>query len=84
VRTVSAQVGDIIEQVNTLKPSFETVEESMKSQSLGAQQISEAMVQINTTAQHTAESLRQANVALEELTRAAYDLQEETARFKAT
>ena len=82
VRAVGSQIGGIIEQVHTLKPRFETVEQGMEAQSLGAQQISDAMVQLNEAAQQTADSLRETNSALGQLTEAAQDMQGEISRFR--
>ena len=84
VRTVGSQVSGIIEQVHTLKPRFEIVEQGIEAQSIGAQQISEAMVQLNEAAQQTADALRETNAALGKLTSAARDLEREIAHFKVT
>lgn len=67
VAQVGTQLGQIIQQVQTLMPEFESVNEGMQSQSLGAQQISEALAQLGEAAQQTVESLRQSNLAIEQL-----------------
>ncbi len=82
VRQVGGQLSRIIEQVQALIPSFETVNEGMQSQATGAAQISDSMAQLSDTAQQTAESLRQSNFAIQQLNQAAVGLQEGVSRFK--
>ena len=79
---VGSQLSEIIEQVQALIPRFASVEQGMDTQSQGAQQISESMVQLNDGAQQTAESLRETNRALEQLTDAAHALQKEISHFR--
>ena len=83
VSTVSAQLAQIIDQVNQLGPQFMAVGEGMASQSLGAQQISEAMSQLSQAAGQTADSLRDSAQAIGQLNEAARDLQREVTRFGA-
>jgi methyl-accepting chemotaxis protein WspA len=82
VRQVSTHLAQIIHQVQTLTPRFQTVNEGMHAQATGAQQISETLTQLSEAAQQTAESLRQSNVAIEQLNGAARGLQTSVARFK--
>ncbi len=82
VRHVSAHLAQIIHQVQTLTPRFQTVNEGMHAQATGAQQISETLAQLTEAAQQTAESLRQSNLAIEQLNGAARGLQTSVARFK--
>lgn len=82
VRQVGGQLAQIIHQVQTLTPRFQTVNEGMHAQATGAQQISETLTQLNEAAQLTAESLRQSNAAIEQLNEAARGLQTGVARFK--
>ncbi len=82
VRHVSAHLAQIIHQVQTLSPRFQTVNEGMHAQATGAQQISETLTQLSEAAQQTAESLRQSNLAIEQLNGAARGLQTSVARFK--
>jgi methyl-accepting chemotaxis protein WspA len=83
VQQVSEELAQIIQQVQTLTPSFETVNEGMQSQSLGAQQISDALSQLSEAASHTVGSLRQSNIAVEQLNEAARGLQQGVSRFTA-
>ncbi|MST95311.1 MAG: methyl-accepting chemotaxis protein [Pedosphaera sp.] len=82
IRNVSTQLAQIIHQVQTLTPRFQTVNEGMHAQATGAQQISETLTQLSEAAQQTAESLRQSNLAIEQLNDAARGLQTSVSRFK--
>jgi methyl-accepting chemotaxis protein WspA len=82
IRQVSTHLAQIIHQVQTLTPRFQTVNEGMHAQATGAQQISETLIQLSEAAQQTAESLRQSNQAIEQLNGAARGLQTSVARFK--
>ena len=82
IRHVSTHLAQIIHQVQTLTPRFQTVNEGMHAQATGAQQISDTLTQLSEAAQQTAESLRQSNLAIEQLNSAARGLQTSVARFK--
>ena len=84
VAKVGSQLAHIIEQVQILLPRFDTVNNSTRLQSEGAEQIKESMVQLNEMAQQTAESLRQSNQSIEQLKDAARGLQEGVSIFKVT
>jgi methyl-accepting chemotaxis protein WspA len=84
IRQVSTHFAQIIHQVQTLTPRFQTVNEGMHAQATGAQQISDTLTQLSEAAQQTAESLRQSNLAIEQLNGAARGLQTSVARFKLT
>jgi methyl-accepting chemotaxis protein WspA len=82
VRQVSTHLAQIIHEVQTLTPRFQTVNEGMHAQATGAQQISDTLTQLSEAAHQTAESLRQSNMAIEQLNSAARGLQTSVARFK--
>lgn len=82
VGKISMQLGLIIEQVQALTPSFESVSQGMEAQSQGAQQISEAMLQLREASTQTADALRETNRAIEQLNDAAQKLRVETSGFK--
>ncbi len=84
VRQVGSQLSTIIEQVETLIPRFEEVNEGMASQAQGGNQIREAMVQLSESAQQTADSLRQSNGAIMQLNEAAQRLQEGASHFRVS
>ncbi len=81
VATISLQIGQIIQQVQDLTPHFESVNQGMETQSLGAQQISDAMVQLSSTSLQTADSLREINYAIAQLNQVAQGLRQEISRF---
>jgi methyl-accepting chemotaxis protein WspA len=82
VQQIGGKLSEIIAQVQTLAPRFETVSESMQAQSTGAEQISEALVQLTEATQQTVESLRQSSDAIEELNRVSGNLHGSISRFK--
>jgi methyl-accepting chemotaxis protein WspA len=84
VGNIGFQLGQIIEQVQSLTPSFELVGQSMDTQSQSAQQISEAMIQLREASLQTADALRETNNALEQLNDAAQNLRQETSSFKVS
>ena len=82
VQVVSKQQSEIIELVETLSPRFEAVHQAMHFQSQGAEQINEAMINLNEDAQQTVESLRLSNRATHRLNDSAQSLQASVSRFK--
>ncbi|WP_335093474.1 HAMP domain-containing methyl-accepting chemotaxis protein [Nostoc sp.] len=82
VASISTQVGQIIQQVQDLNPRFEFVNQSMETQSVGAQQISETMVQLSSTSVQSTDSLREINHAIAQLNQVAQGLRQEIARFQ--
>jgi len=83
-RKAGGQLGEIIEQVHSLTPRFESVNQGMQSQSQVAQQISDAMVQLSEAAGQTAGSLKETNRAIQHLNEAAKTLQREFSLFKVS
>jgi methyl-accepting chemotaxis protein WspA len=81
VNEISGQIARIIEQVQSLGPRFESVNEGMESQSVGARQITEAMIQLSDATRNTAETQRDAVRAIELLDQAARVLHQEVSRF---
>lgn len=84
VSEVSSQIGRIIEQVQLLGPRFESVNEGMESQSIGARQISEAMIQLSEATSATAESQREVARVIQILEQAAKVLHREVSLFRVT
>lgn len=82
ISQISAQMAQIIYQVQSLVPQFETVNEGMMAQAQGAQQIKAAMEQLNDTSQQTAESVKDTNQVILQLGDVAQDLQVEVAHFR--
>jgi methyl-accepting chemotaxis protein WspA len=54
----------------------------METQSVGAQQISEAMVQLSSASVQSTDSLREINHAIAQLNQVAQGLRQEIARFQ--
>jgi len=82
VHDIGGKLSEIIAQVLTLVPRFETVSEGMEAQATGAEQISEALVQLTEATQQTVESLRLSSGAIEELSQVSGNLHGSIARFK--
>jgi methyl-accepting chemotaxis protein WspA len=81
IGAVTTQLTEIISQVQTLPPSFESVNEGVQSQSISAAQISEALAQLSVASQQTADSLRQSSMAIDQLNDASRGLQSGVSRF---
>jgi len=81
VADVGGQFGQIITQVKTLSERFDAVSHGMRSQSLGAQQIGDAMGQLTDGARQTSTALREFNSATESLRDAVATLRQEIAQF---
>lgn len=79
---IGKQIGEIITRVAELMPRFQTVKEGMQSQSQGAQQINEAMVQLTGSTRANIDSLRDFNMATEAMNHAMRGLRDEIAHFK--
>jgi methyl-accepting chemotaxis protein WspA len=82
VQQVSGQLSQIIEQVQTLAPRVEDVNDGMQAQAAGAEQITLALSQLNESAQQTVESLRQSAMAIEDLNQVSLSLRGGVSRFK--
>ena len=82
VATTSEQLLRIIDQVQQLTPQFEAVRTGMQSQSIGARQIRDAMVQLTTVTTATASSTHEFMQATEELRTVLEGLQHEMRRFR--
>jgi methyl-accepting chemotaxis protein WspA len=81
---ISGKLENIIQQVQCLPPKFDIAAEGMQGQYEGAQQITEAMIQLNEAARHTAESLREFNQVTAQLDQASRSLQDELSIFKVS
>jgi len=82
VREVSAQLTQIIEQVQALTPRFESVHHGMQFQAEGASMINQSMIQLNEAAHQTVDSLKESNSAIMQLNTTAHDLQSGVIKFK--
>ena len=82
VGKISNQLTRIIQQVQTLSPSFEEVNEAMQMQSGNATRINASMASLSEEMQQTVESLQESFMAIEQLNDAARGLQDEVSRFR--
>jgi methyl-accepting chemotaxis protein WspA len=81
VSEINGQLGQIIEEVQSLSHRIESVSEGMASQAQGAAQISDAMTQLTESARQTASSIKEFNTATSSLREAVSGLKEEIASF---
>ncbi|SFB10919.1 methyl-accepting chemotaxis protein WspA [Collimonas sp. OK607] len=82
VQNVGVQLSQIIQQVQALTPRFQSVNEGVQAQAIGAEQISQALGQLSEAAHQSVESLRQSSQAIDELTLTANGLRNGVSRFK--
>lgn len=82
VQQISAQLAQIIHNVQTLAPRVVDVNEGMQAQTISAEQITESLVLLNESAQQTVESLRQSSMAIDDLNQVANGLRGGVSRFK--
>lgn len=74
--TIQGQFGEIIERVESIAPRYETVQQGMQNQSVGAKQISDAMWQLTETARQTSDSVNDLNEVSRQLHEAVRILKE--------
>lgn len=84
VGRISSQLTRIIEQVKSLSPSFDAVNQSMQFQSEQALEINNAMEKLGKEMTQTMESLKESFLAIDQLNDAARVLQDEVSRFKVS
>jgi methyl-accepting chemotaxis protein WspA len=82
IAEITAQTGQIIEEVHALSQTFQGVNEGVRNQSLGASQINEAMAQMTTGMQQTRAALEEFNRATVHLRSSVESLNQEVAQFK--
>jgi methyl-accepting chemotaxis protein WspA len=82
VQQVGAQLSQIIHHVQALVPRIELANQGMHAQAAGAEQISEALLQLMDAAQHTADSLTQSASAIDELNEVSGSLRGHVSRFR--
>jgi methyl-accepting chemotaxis protein WspA len=82
IQQVGGQLTNIIEQVQGLAPRFESVNEGMQAQAVGAGQISDALAQLSDAVTQTVESLQQSSLAIDDLNHVAAGLRGSISRFR--
>jgi len=79
---ISQRLAEIIAQVQSLIPHFETVGKGMQSHAVSAGEISESISELSQSARQTAESISHSNQAIQQLNLAARNLHEAVSIFK--
>ncbi len=82
--SIGVQMEQIISQVADLLPRFQTVRDGMKSQSQGAQQINDAMMQLTEGTRNAIDSLREFNKTTDFMRDAVRGLGDEISRFQVS
>ena len=83
VAEINGQTGQIIEEVHALSERFHQVNAGMQNQTLGAEQINEAMASMTANIRATAAALEEFNRATSHLRQSVEALNGEVAQFKA-
>ena len=78
---VSGQIGQALEQVQTLSERFRAVNEGMGQQNEGARQIREAITRLAASVQQVSVSVKELSSASEDLRSSAHGLQREVGQF---
>ncbi len=84
VRTVIEQLTTIIEHVQDFTARFETINEGIQSQSTGAEQINQAIIQLSYISRQSAESIHQFYATVQELTALANELRQLSPHLKTS
>ncbi|WP_027722188.1 methyl-accepting chemotaxis protein [Maridesulfovibrio zosterae] len=82
VAALGTGISGVVNQVQSLTPQFEAVNEGMQNQSEGAAQISKAMIQLSETSIQTKDALTEFVSITEYLSNSVSSLEEEVAVFK--
>lgn len=82
VDVLGSGISGVVNQVRTLTPQFESVNEGMQNQSEGAEQISKAMIQLSETSIQTKDALSEFMSITEQLSNSVSSLEEEVAVFQ--
>ena len=82
VSEINSQTGEIISEVNGLGERFQLVNEGMRNQAIGAEQINEAMASIAGNVRSTAASLEEFNKTTTYLRSSIEQLSQEISQFK--
>ena len=82
VEVLGQGITGVVDQVRSLTPQFESVNEGMQNQSEGAEQISKAMLQLSETSIQTKDALQEFVNITEQLSLSVETLEEEVAVFR--
>lgn len=84
IQKVIVQLSHLIEQVQTFAGHFEVINQGMKAQSIGAEQINEAITQLSFVTRESADSIHQFYHAIQQLNTAAQQLRQLTPHLKTS
>lgn len=82
IAELSGQMGQIIEEVHTLSDRFRLVNEGVRNQALGADQINDAMTQVTAVTQQTRVSIDEFKQSTEHLRSSVDSINQEVGQFK--
>jgi methyl-accepting chemotaxis protein WspA len=82
VARINQMTNEIIGEVQTLSERFRLVNEGMRNQAVGAEQINDAMTQIAEAARRTAQSVKEFEGATAHLRGSVEGLKQEIGQFK--
>jgi methyl-accepting chemotaxis protein WspA len=81
IKQIGYQLSEMLLQVRELFPRFERVNDGMRAQSTGAEQISEALVQLSDASRNVLESLQRSKVSSQQLDQVWDKLRDGISRF---
>ncbi len=82
IAEINGQTGQIIEEVHALSERFRSVNEGVRNQALGAEQINEAMMQVTDGSRQTRASIDEFKRASEHLRHSVETINQEVSQFK--
>jgi methyl-accepting chemotaxis protein WspA len=82
IAEINGQTGQIIEEVHALSERFRMVNEGVRNQALGAEQINEAMMQVTEGSRQTRASIDEFNRAAQHLRHSVESINQEVSQFK--
>ncbi len=83
-RATAEQLSSVMDQVGQLPPRFDIVLQGMQAQAVGAQQITQTMMQLSDSSQQSVDSLKATSHAVHELQFAAGELQSSVDNFSTS
>lgn len=84
VRETAEQLSSVMDKVSQLPPRFDIVLQGMQAQAVGAQQITQTMMQLSDSSQQSLDSLKATSHAVNELQFAAGELQSSVDNFSTS
>lgn len=82
IAEINGQTGQIIEEVHALSEGFRLVNEGVRNQALGAEQINEAMLHVTEGTRQTRASIEEFKLATDHLRHSVESINREVSQFK--